>query len=82
MKFEFKPELFNGSLLECLLEYSKGHSDFVILNSNGNGDKYELVAAFGREQSINELAHFNTYSHKWKFGYFTYDLKNQIEALI
>ncbi|MDP2388433.1 MAG: chorismate-binding protein [Bacteroidota bacterium] len=81
MKFEIHPDSFKSSFLESLLEYSKTHEYFVILNSNGTSEEYDILAGFGRKENIGEFNHFNSYPNLWKFGYFGYDLKNKFEDL-
>ncbi len=81
MRIVFKPELFRSSFLKCLLEYSRQHAHFVILNSNGASEEYDILAGFGRRGNVNEFRYFNSYPDLWKFGYFGYDLKNKFEEL-
>lgn len=81
MQIVYKPELFRSSFLECLLEYSKQCTYFVILNSNGASEEYDILAGFGRQSTISEFKYFKSYPDLWKFGYFGYDLKNQFEDL-
>ena len=81
--------------LEALLAISTGYDPVVILNSNRNEQlsadrytSYDLLAALG---SISTLENSNTCFQSlhsflkektdWTFGFFTYDLKNEIEKL-
>jgi para-aminobenzoate synthetase component I len=67
----------------------------MVLDSNGCNHalglgKYELLIAVGEESSITPIENsFESLHHfrqnnpgKWMFGWFTYDLKNQLEKLV
>jgi para-aminobenzoate synthetase component 1 len=80
-----------------LLNYSHNLKHFVLLDSNSfnkNNSKhtyytYDFLCAMGstNELLINDysgftkLKEFNKLHTDWRFGYFTYDLKNEVEAL-
>jgi len=80
---------------ENLLNYSKKEDIFFFLNSNINKtsnnlyNNYELLTAFGiayeikisLENNFTELKKFYKKHRDWIFGFFTYDLKNEIENL-
>lgn len=83
------------NLPESLLAISTGYDPVVILNSNRKEQlsddcyaSYDLLAALG-SISIMKNAHtcfqsldsFLKEQHDWTFGFFTYDLKNEIEKL-
>lgn len=71
----------------ALLEWSKGYEDALWLDSNSHQDQYssfEACLAVGFAQtyeSLDELHEFVGQQKDWLFGYFTYDVKNQIEDL-
>jgi para-aminobenzoate synthetase component 1 len=81
--------------LEKLLSSSKQFDPFILLNSNTKEqyqkDKYssyDLLIAAGSINEIQpgknifeELKYFQQKHNDWIFGYFSYDLKNQIEKL-
>lgn len=87
------PHIIN-KLKENAASWVAGFDVGMVLDSNysthamqlGN---YELVIAAGVKHSLvsavdsfEQLKHFtDTHKHDWKFGFFTYDLKNQVEAL-
>src|SRR5690349_17013151 len=81
--------------LRNLLFYGSNSETFCLLNSNRSvklpGDKYsgyDLLAGIGSIKEINpgadsfhSLQKFHDESHDWLFGFFTYDLKNEINKL-
>ena len=61
---------------------------FILLNSNNNSDKYDLLCAYGvksfiksSENSLTKLDNFFELKKDWLFGYITYNLRNEIEVL-
>lgn len=73
-----------------LIQLAEQFDVFAVLNSNGYEDKYgkyEWIAAFGVEAEVesnsNSFAAIASFlqKHKWAFGGFGYDLKNQLENL-
>ena len=78
-----------------LLNYSKNRDVFFFLNSNTNKtsnhlySNYEMLSAFGIADEINidiknnfsKLKKFYNKNKDWIFGFFSYDLKNEIENL-
>lgn len=78
---------------EKILQWCNAHnSTMVWLDSNSYPDtfgRYEAVVAFEPEtilrtsgkNSFNKLRHFINQVNDWVFGYFSYDLKNDIENL-
>ncbi|WP_108425635.1 chorismate-binding protein [Flagellimonas amoyensis] len=72
---------------KALLEWSKSYTDVVWLDSNGhrgNYSSFEACLAMGRSGEFSSLEglrkHFD-HQPDWLFGYFSYDLKNQLEDL-
>jgi len=71
------------------------HKKFVLLDSNnypkkGTSDytyyEYDFLAGIGsvkeiKNESFKSLSTFNKKINDWLFGYFTYDLKNELEDL-
>ncbi|SFC31006.1 para-aminobenzoate synthetase component 1 [Flagellimonas taeanensis] len=72
----------------ALLEWSKNYTDVVWLDSNGhrgNYSSFEACLAVGKSKEFFHLEELRSYfEHRpdWLFGYFSYDLKNQLEDLI
>ncbi|MFP3860047.1 MAG: anthranilate synthase component I family protein [Bacteroidales bacterium] len=79
-----------------LLEWGRGQEYFLLLdshhfagNTSNNNYHYDFLAAFGQMDHIKadenngfaELENFLKTKNDWAFGYFTYDLKNEVEAL-
>ncbi|SDQ72048.1 anthranilate synthase component I family protein [Flagellimonas zhangzhouensis] len=70
-----------------LLEWSKGFEDVVWLDSNSHQDQYSsfeaclAVGAYFTIDALDVLHEFVGQQKDWLFGYFTYDVKNQIEDL-
>lgn len=79
-----------------LLEWGRGQEYFVLLDSHhfasdasNNNYHYDFLAAFGHIDNIktdenngfSELGKFLNGKDDWVFGYFTYDLKNEVEVL-
>ncbi len=79
------------SFKKALLQYSKSTDHVCILDSCSFKDKkYEYLAAIGVKDLINldadekdfqDLKEWNRKNQDWKFGFFSYDLKNQFEHL-
>ncbi|GLU44629.1 para-aminobenzoate synthase [Muricauda sp. NBRC 101325] len=69
------------------MEWSKSYEDALWLDSNSHQDRYssfEACLAVGAAQtfeSLDVLHEFVGQQKDWLFGYFTYDIKNQIEEL-
>lgn len=81
------PFLNTESLTNNLLDISASTSSFCLLSSNGYETKessYDLIAGWGARYTINsynELDIFFNKNNDWKFGYFSYDIKNHLEDL-
>lgn len=80
------------SFKEKLLFWAQQFEDIVWLDSNGYNDSYgsfEAILAVDAFTSIKtdydnafeDFKEYQTYTNDWLFGYLTYDLKNDIEAL-
>lgn len=82
------------NFIHRLLSYSEQIPFFALLNSNGNfeqyGGEYEFIAACNALSVLNEHAgnkafdQFRNYTDAkkdWLFGWFSYDMKNEIEDL-
>lgn len=73
---------------KALLQWSKMHEYVVWLDSNSHENAYssfEACLAVGRSQSFADLQELKSFVGKkgdWVFGYFSYDLKNQLEDLV
>ena len=74
--------------VEKLINFSVDQDYFILLNSNNNSDKYDLLCAYGvksfiksSENSLKKLDNFFELKKDWLFGYMTYDLRNEIEVL-
>ena len=73
---------------KALLQWSKMYEYVVWLDSNGHEDSYssfEACLAVGRSQSFTDLPELKSFTDQkedWVFGYFSYDLKNQLEDLV
>ena len=74
--------------VEKLINFSMSQDNFILLNSNKNSDKYDLLCGYGvksfiksSEDSLTKLDNFFEKKKDWLFGYMTYDLKNEIEIL-
>jgi len=79
------------------LEAGRAYRRFVLLDSHRSnhqpaGDahaRYDFIAALGAVDEVNATAHrgfeqlrlFSESRDDWLFGYFTYDLKNEVEQL-
>ena len=89
-------KVFSSFDLEKLLTQEGGYNNFCFLNSNGAPtgsycglSKYDYLAGINSldEITINEntltgLDDFiNRHQSKWKFGFISYDVKNEIEKL-
>lgn len=77
-------------LNKYLLEFAKSFKHAAIFDSNNYADKYgkyELLAAFGAHQFIDDSLGLNGLESKlntkgiWWFGHFQYDFKNHLEKL-
>lgn len=77
----------------ALLEWSKPNHKIVWLESNGHSDTYgsfDAILAISEQtdkssfhvNNIDELSFFVDKKQDWLFGYFTYDLKNELEDLV
>lgn len=75
-----------------LLQFTQQLREVVYLESNGYNDKYstfDAVFAFDAFTSLQtdafngfeKLQEYQSNSNDWLFGYLTYDLKNDVEAL-
>ena len=74
--------------VEKLINFSVDQDYFILLNSNNNSDKYDLLCGYGiksfiksSENSLTKLDNFFELKKDWLFGYMTYDLRNEIEVL-
>ncbi len=89
-------KVFSSFDLEKLLTQEGGYNNFCFLNSNGASagsycglSKYDYLAGINSldEVTVNEnkLAALNDFinrhQNKWKFGFISYDVKNEIENL-
>jgi Anthranilate/para-aminobenzoate synthases component I len=72
---------------KALLQWSKAFEKAIWLDSNNHQDPYssfEACLAIGEAQrlsSLDEIATFVNGQPDWLFGYFSYDLKNELEDL-
>ncbi len=70
------------------MEWSKNFGNVVWLDSNGHRDKYSSFEACLAVGKVGEIFHldglkdFIKRNPDWIFGYFSYDLKNQLEDLV
>lgn len=70
------------------MEWSKNFGNVVWLDSNGHRDKYSSFEACLAVEQVQEifdldsLKNFIGHDPDWIFGYFSYDLKNQLEDLV
>jgi len=89
-------KVFSSIDLEKLLTQEGGYNNFCFLNSNGAPagsycglSKYDYLAGVNsldeitvNENTLTALDDFiNRYQNKWKFGFISYDVKNEIEKL-
>ncbi|WGK64099.1 aminodeoxychorismate synthase component I [Croceiramulus getboli] len=83
-----RPEDFKKKLLQ----WSASANPKLWLDSNGHQDKhssYEALLALGAQsqlkanatQAFDQLKAYRQQTQDWIFGYLTYDLKNEVEAL-
>ncbi len=87
---------FSSYDLEKLLSHESGYSNFCFLNSNGAPagsycglSKFDYLAGIHvldeitvQDNTLSALDEFiKRYHDKWKFGYISYDVKNEIEKL-
>ncbi len=84
------------SFINQLIKWGDSNNPFIVMNSNKDAlssndpyTKYDLVAATGLYKYIsagdkaylNQLKKLIAENNDWIFGYFSYDLKNEIEKL-
>jgi len=81
-------EEFKSKILSFGKEFKKfaflNSNDFVKSNTNFTYYEFDFLAAFSSYQDIHELddlAELLNQKHGWLFGFFAYDLKNQLENL-
>ncbi|WP_228235884.1 anthranilate synthase component I family protein [Allomuricauda sp. M10] len=73
---------------KALLQWSKAFEKVIWLDSNNHQDPYssfEACLAIGEAQrliSLDEIESFINRQPDWLFGYFSYDLKNELEDLV
>lgn len=78
-----------ASLKEKLLHYASRFSRFCVLDSNEwRGSKNEMLVAFEamheiipEKNSFDALKKFTVQEKDWLFGFFSYDLKNELENI-
>jgi len=84
-----------GEFIKHLLQWGNKSEHFIFLNSNQDAidnhllHEYDVISACdpifwmkpGTENSFDSLSDFYTKYNDWIFGYFSYDLKNEIESL-
>lgn len=89
-QFESFPLFPNA--IDQMVRYASFFPTACILNSNSYSEKYSkypFVAAFGvqeqiwieNQQAFPLLMEFHDTHREWMFGFFSYDLKNQLENL-
>ncbi|GMN05027.1 anthranilate synthase component I family protein [Croceitalea sp. MTPC5] len=77
---------------DALLYWAQRFDTVLFLDSNGHKDKhssFEVLLALGAAQHLSiaaadgfqKLSDFNQKLNDWLFGYLSYDLKNELEAL-
>ncbi|NAY90811.1 aminodeoxychorismate synthase component I [Muricauda sp. JGD-17] len=81
-----------SKIKKALLEWSRGYSAVVWLDSNNHKDPYgsfDAALAIGQTDGssffVKNIDNLNEYVDKrqdWLFGYFSYDLKNDLEDLV
>ncbi|WP_318308654.1 anthranilate synthase component I family protein [Flagellimonas crocea] len=82
----FKTNSFSETK-EALLQWSRSYSRVVWLDSNSHQDQYSsfrACLAVGESFVYTDLGEIKTFLNEkkdWLFGYFSYDLKNQLEDL-
>ena len=71
-----------------VLHISTHFENSIILNSNHSSTEYDLIFAYGlhsflssNKNSLKKLDDYVNHSKDWLFGFFSYDLKNEIENL-
>ena len=71
-----------------VLHISTHFENSIILNSNHSSTEYDLIFAYGlhsflssNKNSLKKLDDYVNHSTDWLFGFFSYDLKNEIEPL-
>ena len=71
-----------------IIQISTHFENSIILNSNNSSNDYDLIFAYGlhsflssNKNSLKKLDDYVNYSKDWLFGFFSYDLKNEIEPL-
>ncbi len=80
----------NSLLLHKILKWADQSATTSCYLSNGNVDKYDLLIGVGTDSALqipNGVSSFDALKNKirqqndWYFGYFGYDLKNEIDHL-
>jgi para-aminobenzoate synthetase component 1 len=69
------------NLLKKLVCFSNSFNYFSIHVSNNHPSNYEIIAAFGAKKIIHSLRELHLNDGEFKFGFISYDLKNQLENL-
>ena len=76
------------SLKQKIIHHSRAFDYSVLLNSNSESTENEFIYAYGciaflssSNQSLKKLDNFMN-DKDWLFGFFSYDLKNEIENLM
>lgn len=76
------------SLKQKIIYHSRAYDHSVLLNSNSQLTENEFIYAYGcidllssSNQSLKKLDNL-IYDKDWLFGFFSYDLKNEIENLV
>jgi para-aminobenzoate synthetase component I len=84
-----------SELVKKMVYWGSKSKDFILLNSNKlkvgshSYSRYDLLASYGMaksmaenaENSFSSLKKFHQEHKDWLFGFFSYDLKNQLENL-
>lgn len=84
-----------GEIVQKLICWGSRSKEFILLNSNRKMagrhpySRFDLLASYGMaismaengENSFNSLKNFHKEHKDWLFGFFSYDLKNQLENL-
>ena len=92
MRLKKSYKLFNiKSFKEKLIFHLKAYNKFCFLDANNSIDRYtsfDYLAAFGIKREFKysnkpfeDLKSFSNQYKDWMFGFFSYDLKNEIEDL-
>ncbi len=71
-----------------IIHISTHFENSIILNSNYSSTDYDLIFAYGvhsflssKKNSLKKLDDYVSQCKDWLFGFFSYDLKNEIETL-